>query len=87
VTPWGIAQTCITAIMGMICVGAAVEGWYWTRMSWWERITILAGGLLLIVPGTITDLIGLGLMALITLTQYYRARTTKTVTTTSDSTS
>ena len=83
-TPWGIAQTTITAIMGMIGVGAAVEGWYWTRMSWWERITILAGGLLLIVPGTTTDLIGLGLMALITVIQYYRTRTAKTVTTPSD---
>jgi TRAP transporter 4TM/12TM fusion protein len=86
-TPWGIVQTCITSIMGMIGVGAAVEGWYWTRMSWWERITILAGGLLLIVPGTMTDLIGLGLMALITLIQYYRTRTAKTVTTISDRTS
>ena len=86
-TPWGIVQTCITAIMGMIGVGAAVEGWYWTRMSWWERITILAGGLLLIIPGTMTDLVGLGLMALITLIQYYRTRTAKTVTTISDCTS
>jgi TRAP transporter 4TM/12TM fusion protein len=83
-TPWAIVQTSITAIIGMIGVGAAVEGWYWTRMSWWERITILAGGLLLIVPGTMTDLIGLGLMALITLIQYYRTRTAKTVTTISD---
>lgn len=86
-TPWGIVQTTITAIMGMICVGAAVEGWYWTRMSWWERIIILAGGLLLIIPGTMTDLIGLGLMALITVIQYYRTRTAKTVTTISSRTS
>ena len=76
-TPWGAVQACITAIMGMICVGAAVEAWYWTRMSWWERITILAGGLLLMVPGTMTDLIGLVLMALITLIQYLRVRTAK----------
>jgi UPF0716 family protein affecting phage T7 exclusion len=56
-------------------------------MSWWERIIILAGGLLLIIPGTMTDLVGLGLMALITLIQYYRTRTAKTVTTISDCTS
>lgn len=86
-TSWGIAQITITAIMGMIGVGAAVEGWYWTRMSWWERIVILAGGLLLIIPGTMTDLIGLGLMALITVIQYYRTRTAETVTAISDRTS
>ena len=80
-TPWGIAQTTITAIMGMIGVGAAVEGWYWTRMSWWERIIILAGGLLLIVPGTMTDLIGIVLMALITVIQYYQWKKAKAVVT------
>lgn len=86
-TPWSIVQAVITSILGMVCVGAAVEAWYWTRMSWWERLIMLAGGLLLIIPGTMTDLIGLGLMALITVIQYYRTRTAKTVTTPSGRTS
>jgi len=76
-TPWEVVQIIITSVIGMIGIGAAVEGWYWTRMFWWERMIILAGGMLLAIPGTVTDLIGLGLMALITLTQYQRARTTK----------
>ena len=86
-TPWEVVQIIITAVIGMIGIGAAVEGWYWTRMSWWERIIILAGGLLLAIPGTLTDLIGLGLIAMITLIQYYRTRTARTVTTLSDRTS
>lgn len=80
ITLWGAAQALLTSIIGMIGVGSAVEGWYWTRMSWWERITNLAAGLLLIDPGTMTDLIGLGLLASITVIQYYRVRTAKTVT-------
>jgi len=80
-TPWEVVQIIITAVIGMIGIGAAVEGWYWTRMSWWERIIILAGGLLLAIPGTLTDLIGLGLIILITVIQYYRASTAKTAAT------
>jgi TRAP transporter 4TM/12TM fusion protein len=76
-TAWEIVQVACTAIMGMICIGAAVEAWYWTRMSWWERIVMLVAGLLLIIPGTITDLEGFGLMALITAIQYLRVRTAK----------
>jgi TRAP transporter 4TM/12TM fusion protein len=86
-TPWNIVQTTVTAILGMICIGAAVEAWYWTRMSWWERLVMVPAGLMLIIPGLVTDLIGLGLMALITVIQYYRTRTAKTVTTLSDRTS
>ena len=86
-TPWGIVQTIITAILGMVCIGSAVEAWYWTRMSWWERLVMVPAGLMLIIPGTMTDLIGLGLMALITVIQYYRTRKEKTVTTISARTS
>ncbi len=49
-----IVQITITSITGMVGVGAAVEGWYWTRMTWWERIIALAAGLMLIDPGTVT---------------------------------
>ena len=86
-TPWNIAQTTITAILGMVGVAAAVEAWYWTKMSWWERIITAVSGLLLIVPGTMNDLIGLGLMALITVIQYHKWKKTKTVMKTSDRTS
>ena len=65
-----IIQTIITAVIGMIGLGAAVEAWYWTRMSWWERIIIFIGGLLLINPDTLTDIIGIAIIALITLIQY-----------------
>ena len=73
-TSWEVVQIVITAVIGMIGIGAAVEGWFWTRMSWWERIVILAGGLLLAIPGIVTDVIGLILMALITLSQYLQVR-------------
>ena len=72
-----IVQMTITAVLGMVGVGAAVEGWYWTRMTWWERILGLVAGLLLIDPGTVTDIIGIVLLAFVTAIQYRKARSNR----------
>jgi TRAP transporter 4TM/12TM fusion protein len=75
--PVEIIQMILTAVIGMIGIGAAVEGWYWTHMSWWERIASFAGGLLLIDPGTLTDIIGVCILGLITAVQYRKWRTAR----------
>ena len=54
---------CITSCIGMFAVAAALEGFLLHRMCWFERIPSVVGGLLLIYPGTATDLIGLGVLA------------------------
>lgn len=54
---------CITSCIGMFAVAAALEGFLLHRMRWFERIPSVIGGLLLIYPGTATDLIGLGVLA------------------------
>ncbi len=76
-TPLGILQMIITSVLGMIGIGAAVEGWYWGPMKWWERIASFASGLLLIDPGTLTDIIGIILLAGVTTVQYRRWRTAR----------
>lgn len=62
-TPAEVIFIIITAIIGMIGIGAAMEGYLMTHASWLERFILLAGGLMLIYPGTVTDIIGFGLMA------------------------
>ncbi|MEW6265016.1 MAG: TRAP transporter fused permease subunit [Thermodesulfobacteriota bacterium] len=69
-----IIQMIITAIIGMLALAAAVENWYFTGLAWWERIALLAGGLMLIDPGLLTDIIGFGLVAIVTATQYRQSR-------------
>ncbi len=81
---WKSIQIIITAIIGMIGIGAAWRGGTGPGCPGGRGSVMLAAGLLLIIPGLVTDLIGLGLMALITVIQYYRTRTAKTVTTISD---
>ncbi|MGE5577371.1 MAG: TRAP transporter permease [Syntrophothermus sp.] len=62
------------ALIGMVGVGAAVEGWLLTGASAPERILLLAGGLMLIDPGLYTDLAGLVILAGVWLFQIRKKR-------------
>ncbi len=69
-----IISITITSLIGMVGVGAALEGFYLTKMIGIERIVILAGGIMLIDPGLYTDITGIGLFAVITLFQMSKRR-------------
>ena len=64
-----VVLICITAIIGMFGVSAALEGYLLTDMKWYERIISAVGGLLLIYPGILTDSIGLVLIVIVMLIQ------------------
>ena len=53
----------ITATLGMMGVAAGLSGYLVTDMNILERALCVGGGLALIVPGTLTDFIGLGVIA------------------------
>ena len=59
----------ITSIIGIFGVSSALEGYLLRDMPWYQRILSLAGGLLLIYPGIVTDLIGLALVAIVVILQ------------------
>lgn len=63
-----------TSICGMLGVSSAVSGYFITRSMWLERIMFFAGGLLMIDPDFVTDLIGLALMGAAFLLQLYRSK-------------
>lgn len=58
-----IVMIIFTAIIGMIGIGAAMEGYLLTHATWPERGIFLIAGLMMVYPGAMTDLVGLGLMA------------------------
>lgn len=60
--PLDIVVVTITALLGMTGVAAATEGYLFTRMNPIVRIISLVGGLMLIVPGVVTDAGGLALV-------------------------
>ena len=69
VTHWfQIVQIIITSLFGIYGVSAALEGYVSKQNNIFERILYLLGGLTLIIPETVTDIVGL--LVLIALTIY-----------------
>ena len=51
-----------TALIGIVAVAAALEGFLLTDMGIAERVILIAGGLMMIIPGMLTDVIGLAII-------------------------
>ncbi len=66
-TPVQIITITITSLVGMFGVGMALEGYFKGRLNPVLRVLSAGGGLLLIYPGLVTDLIGLGIVGSIVL--------------------
>ena len=60
---------CITSFVGIFAVSSALEGYFLHHMKWYERLVSVVGGLLLIYPGVVTDVIGLGFVAVVLVAQ------------------
>ena len=59
----------ITALIGMTGIAAGLSGYMLKSMNIVERLVSIAGGLMLIIPGTSTDLIGIALVAVVVVLQ------------------
>ena len=66
---------CITSLVGMYAVSASLQGYLFDRMAWYQRILSVAGGLLLIYPGVVTDSVGLALVAVVAVIQQIERKT------------
>ena len=62
----------ITALLGMVGVSSAMIGFYIRHSKIWERLLLLVGGLLLILPEMITNLIGIAILGVIWFIQKQR---------------
>lgn len=67
-----IIWTTITAFFGIAALAGGVENWFLKKTTLYERIMLLAAGLLLVYPVAIYDLIGFGLMGLVVILQKSR---------------
>ena len=66
---WEVISICITSFVGIMGVSAALEGYLLTNIPWYWRVVIAVGGLMLIIPGLVTDAIGVGLVAITVVAQ------------------
>ena len=72
-----VVLICVTSLVGIFGVSASLEGYLLCSMRWYERVLSAAGGLLLIYPGLVTDLIGLALVAAVVVFQIIAKKTRK----------
>ena len=69
---------CITSLVGIFAISAALEGYVFHKMPWFLRLACAAGGLMLIYPGLVTDTAGLLLVGVSLLIQYVGGKSQKT---------
>ena len=66
--------TTITAIIGMVALSSALIGYLADTCRPYERLLLIAGGLMMIKPGMMTDLAGFALFAVVLLSQWKRRK-------------
>lgn len=64
-----IVTIIVTSLIGIFALSAGLEGYMFRKMRFYEVIPLIIGGLLMIYPGVISDVIGLVLVAAVTVYQ------------------
>ena len=62
----------ITSAVGVVALGAALEGHFLRDATWYERVLLVAAAIDLIVPGLVTDLVGALLLGVVVVSQRRR---------------
>ena len=60
--PFTIAQTAVTAIIGVVCLSSGLAGYLLAPLPIWQRLPLLAAAIVLIKPGLYTDMIGIAIL-------------------------
>ena len=67
---WEVIQIVLSALLGIFGVAAGLEGFVLRKMNWPLRMVCLVGGLGLMIPGAMSDLVGLVLIGGVFALQY-----------------
>ncbi len=71
-----VVQIVITSLLGIYGVAAALNGFLYKPINPLFRVLMAVGGLVLLIPGTLTDVVGLVLVGAITFYQYRAGKKT-----------
>ena len=74
---WDVLLIAVTALIGLFAIAAALNGHLFTTIHPVLRIALAAAGLGMMVPGLVSDIIGLAVAAGVILLQYYLAKKKK----------
>lgn len=68
VTIW-VIEKIVTAVIGVMLLSTAVEGWMLTKMQRWQRAVVAVAAILMVIPTTLTDVVGVTVMVVTGLSQ------------------
>ena len=69
-----VVQICISALLGIFGVAAALNGFIFRKLPVVFRVLLAAGGLGMLIPGTLTDVVGLVLVGAICVFEFFAAK-------------
>ena len=72
-----LAAAAVTAVLGMVALSSSMIGYLADNCSKPERLLLFVGGLLMIQPGAVTDMIGAAIFIAILMLQIKRKRSIK----------
>jgi TRAP-type uncharacterized transport system fused permease subunit len=64
-----VAQIVLSALLGLYAIAASLNGHLYRPINVLFRLALVVGGLGMMIPGTVTDLAGLAIVAVIVLIQ------------------
>ena len=73
-----VIQIVLTSLLGIFGIAAAMNGYLFRKIHWFIRLLAIAGGLLMMDPNWFTDVIGVGILAVVILLQKIGGRKTQT---------
>jgi TRAP-type uncharacterized transport system fused permease subunit len=65
-----IIQAVISAVVGIFAMSCCLERFFIYKLNWVKALLLLAGGLGLMIPGTLTDIMGIALVIGVLLSQF-----------------
>ncbi len=76
-----VVRIIATSFIGIYSISAGVIGYMHHKTPWWQRILLIGGGLLLVTPDALTDVIGIVIIAFMIVIQYVLGRKKKDIVT------
>jgi len=76
-TPMEIISVSVSALVGVYALSVATIGYFFTNCNWIERAVCFAAGICMVIPGTVTDLIGVAFFATVIVMNRIKAKKKK----------
>ena len=69
-----MALVCVTALLGLFCIAAALNGHLFKKINPVLRIALVVGGLCAMIPGIASDVVGIAVAVVVVAFQYLTAK-------------